>query len=395
MYGVVEADWLDELPDDVVSTDRTSVNWEHEDTVPLYEWGQEKVRQWLNEQMKWRAEEDKRKVRAIAIDRRARGKIPNYTEFENEQIIDMVAQIAPNLGKDAEGENARDQLLEAIGNAWSARPVRELLKSIWDGLKRTGDMSGEAMAAIVENLRSHSVPEALSLGVTFAQRAYGLSLMYELIHRGREIDLQDLLETFPWILDPRGTLLTADRALKKVVTETILADASGESRIGREVRALQTVKETERPDFVFLTGADGKEIVVVEIKHPSNPLTDDNRRQLSDYLDFLGRQYRHKSRRGILIGNQKEGIENSDTRISLMNWEELFAQSRYAYIEMMAAMLKAADPDPTDSRVKMMEEFGGEQTWELLRRMANQDEELQELFDRFDAVKQGVAAIVR
>jgi hypothetical protein len=36
----------------------------------------------------------------------------------------------------------------------------------------------------------------------------------------------------------------------------------------------------------------------------------------------------------------------------------------------------------------MMEEFGGEQTWELLRRMAKQDEELQDLFDRFDAIKE-------
>jgi len=58
MYGVVEADWLDELQEDVVSTDRTSVDWEHDDTIPLYEWGQNKVRGWLAQQLKWRAESD-------------------------------------------------------------------------------------------------------------------------------------------------------------------------------------------------------------------------------------------------------------------------------------------------------------------------------------------------
>jgi hypothetical protein len=70
-----------------------------------------------------------------------------------------------------------------------------------------------------------------------------------------------------------------------------------------------------------------------------------------------------------------------------MNWEEVFQKSRYAYVEMMAAMLKAADPDPSDSRVKMMEEFGGEQTWTLLKRMAQNDEELKTLFEQFEAVK--------
>jgi hypothetical protein len=57
MYGVVEADWLDELPEDVVSTDRTSVDWEHDETALLYEWGQSKVRDWLNQQMNWRADD--------------------------------------------------------------------------------------------------------------------------------------------------------------------------------------------------------------------------------------------------------------------------------------------------------------------------------------------------
>jgi hypothetical protein len=265
------------------------------------------VRDWLNQQMRWRSEEDKRQIREVATERRKAGKIPTYTEFENEQIIDMVAQIAPNLGKDAVSQAARDRLLEGVANAWSARPIRELLKAIWEGLREIGDPAGAAMSALVVNLRTHSVPEALSLGVTFTQRAYALSLMYELIHKGREIDLQDLLETFPWILDPRGTLLTADRALKKIVTDTILAEENKGARVGREVRASnRTGKRTA--GFRFLTGADGKEIVVVEIKHPSNPLVDDNRRQLVDYLDFLGRHYRHKQRKGVLIGNQKEGI---------------------------------------------------------------------------------------
>jgi hypothetical protein len=53
MYAVVEADWLDELPDDLVSTDRTSINWEHDETSPLYKWGQKKVNEWTTQFKKW------------------------------------------------------------------------------------------------------------------------------------------------------------------------------------------------------------------------------------------------------------------------------------------------------------------------------------------------------
>ena len=45
MFGVVEAEWLDELDEDVISTDRTSVNWEEPELEPLYNWGQERVRE--------------------------------------------------------------------------------------------------------------------------------------------------------------------------------------------------------------------------------------------------------------------------------------------------------------------------------------------------------------
>ena len=48
VYGVVEADWLDELPDDVVSTDRRSVNWDEDATETLYKWGAGKLSSWLD-----------------------------------------------------------------------------------------------------------------------------------------------------------------------------------------------------------------------------------------------------------------------------------------------------------------------------------------------------------
>ncbi|MGG4774492.1 ATP-binding protein [Paenalcaligenes sp. Me52] len=46
MYAVVEADWIDELKQDTISTDRTSVNWEDADLESLHTWGAQSVAAW-------------------------------------------------------------------------------------------------------------------------------------------------------------------------------------------------------------------------------------------------------------------------------------------------------------------------------------------------------------
>lgn len=391
MYAVIEADWLDELSDDVVSTDRTSINWEHEQTAPLYEWGNKKVREWLDANLKWRAKTEERDIETRLKDRSEAGEVPKYSSLENDQIIKMVAKIAPSLPRNAEGQAARDELLSAVANAWSNRPMRELLRGLWDQVYTKSNNPAISLHPFIKELHDHSVPEFMSLGVTFAQRAYALSLMYDMINFGREVDLQELLEVFPWIIDPEGTLLIADKSLKSVIDE--IAKVTPENRIGRDLRSISHKQE---PDFVFLRDAAQKEIVVVEIKHPENALTMENRRQLSDYLDAISIRFSQTQRRGVLIGSQKEGIENPDTRITMFNWTEVFTKARSVYVEMMAAMLKAANPDPADARLWMMAEFGGKRTWELLKRMAEKDEELAELFSKFEKLhaRPGAASAV-
>ncbi|MGM7389825.1 hypothetical protein ACOI3B_27880, partial [Acinetobacter baumannii] len=39
MYGVIEADWIDELDEDVISTDRTTLNWEYPGFESFLKWG--------------------------------------------------------------------------------------------------------------------------------------------------------------------------------------------------------------------------------------------------------------------------------------------------------------------------------------------------------------------
>ena len=114
---------------------------------------------------------------------------------ENRSIDELVSNATRDLGKGKVAERARDELLSAISQAWINLPARRLLKNIWEVLRAfTGSEIKFAELAI--ELREHSVPESMNLALTFAQRAYALSLLYDHVHKKAETNAELLVEEF-------------------------------------------------------------------------------------------------------------------------------------------------------------------------------------------------------
>ena len=206
MFGVVEAEWLDELETDVISTDRTSVNWELPETKPLYDWGQRKMGGWIAEFEKWRSELEQDDNRKLVRSATRTGEAPKVTEPEEEEIVRLVSTITPAFGKDTE---EKKRLVKAVSEAWVQTPMRKLVRDLWSSVGKGGDMPPAAFTKVVERLSAHSVPESLNLAVVFAQRAFALTRLHDYVHHGDEVDLQKLVEKFPWIVEPDLAVLTA------------------------------------------------------------------------------------------------------------------------------------------------------------------------------------------
>lgn len=371
MYAVVEADFIDELEEDVISTDRRSIDWDHPRAAALYDWGQRKVRQWIEDSRaaKRRAEGDEV---AKHIDAEiSSGRLPKIREDEKKIIADLLAEVTPNLDKE---EGTYSRVTAAIMKAYLHRPTRELLKKLWsDYGKEAG--SSRTFLEMTEKIAAAAVPEALSLAVIFAQRGYALSVMTDMQHKGTEPDLQKLIEKFPWILQPSMELLTANQRLKTLVEE---AHALGLSP-SRFTAGHVEINEGYKPDFVFFSDIESKNIVVVEIKSPREDLTFKNREQLAAYMVYIEQQYPDAIRRGYLIGTNGQNLKAKYDDISIMSWSDVFINSRRGHIDMLAAMLSTANPDPDDDRMKQVLEFGGDEVWELLTRVAANDETLADL----------------
>lgn len=376
MYAVVEADWLDELNEDVISTDRTNLNWDANELKDFEEWGAKKVGQWVKEYLTQRAKDDDDDLLNL-VKTTISSKPFTLRKSEQEGIANLIKQISPSISKD---KKTKEEIIEAVSKAWTHEPMRKVIQNIWNSMQK--DSKHEQFIDIIQNLNNHLIPESLSLAVTFSQRTYGLSLLHDLIHTGREVDVQVLIEKFPWILEREMELLTADKSLKTVVSEATkkghLARRTSPSQIGATLR--------QEPDFVYLSGLNRTKIVVIEIKNPQNDLLVENKKQLEDYIDYLAEHYPDSEISGLLIGKNPNNMRNMRADIQILPWTDILIKSRSEHLILLASMIR--NSEPSDKRIADIKDFGGESTWELLHKMAEQDEELSELMNGFESISE-------
>ncbi len=359
LYGVVEADWLDEMPDDVVSTDRRSVNWDTDATAAFYDWGAAKLAGWVEGFRKWRKEMPKKEI----VERIRKHSLEgSLTAPEEEALAELLSDVLPSLGND---EEAKDSATSSITSAWTHQPTRRLTKDLWEKVFATEGGDPNVFATLVEQLRKSLVPEAMGLAVTLAQRIAAITAMRNLVESDKtETHLQRLVEQFPWLLGPEWDKLTANQTIRTLVEKKFKPDEdSGEW-------PFTPAQGDLKPDFVFLAdaGAD-REIVVFELKGPegNKTLQVNEYRQLGKYLDIIGDAYPHVNVHGVLVGHDKGGFrENRSDDIEIVRWSEVLASARALHISYLASLLEASDPTASDARLKQIADFGGKETMELL-----------------------------
>lgn len=385
LYAVVEADWIDELEHDAISTDRTSINWDEDEFEDFYDWGQDRVKAWI------RAYEAHRKAAATDENREtvdrviARDDRLTLRESEKQHLIGLLSDVTPRLGKDPEN---RDKLVAAAVRAWNHEPARQLIKRLWT---QASEFDAQKFTQVVHELTDQLVPESLSLAVVFSQRVFALSQLERHIMQGKETQLQKLIEQFPWILDTTYESFVPRRALRTVVEEMV---AKGYG-VARKVHLPETASGT-MPDFVFLgatvTGATDR-ILIVELKGPDDVASWPEYEQLHSYVSYLKSRYGSTIVEGILIaGSHDPNIkEGAGRTIYFKEWREVLLRSRKEHMELIAALLAGSEVEAGDARVQQICELGGEAVTGFLERMSARDPSLNRLVEQLGA--RGVLAV--
>lgn len=375
MYGVVEADWVDELSHDAISTDRTSIDWDDEDFSEFHAWGAGKVKNWIS------TYEAHRKIVATGenkeiVDRVIAQNESGIRESEKMHLVELLSDVTPRLGKEAEN---KQKLVEATVRAWTHEPARKLIKKLW---QEASQFDANQFARIVGELSDQLVPESLSLAVVFAQRVFALSQLEKHIALGNETQLQELLERFPWILDNSYEKFVPRRSLKANCEE---AERNGMMPM-RRVHLPNDAQYT-KPDFVFLgatvTGQQDS-ILVVELKGPGATAGWPEFEQLNSYISFLASRFTSAKVEGILVaGSHDEGaLDHAIRSVKAKKWNELLLRSRKDHIELIAALLAGSEADAGDARVQQICELGGDAVTGFLETMSQRDPALRQLVGR-------------
>lgn len=377
MYGVIEADWLDELDEDIVSTDRTSINWNNDYTEEMYNWGRNLVSKWIANYRKFQKEENAGKVlRKI----KELPDIPKITEEEREAIKDMVCNMSPKIYKD---EQLQNEVITQLTSAWTHRPTRSIIKSLWDRIESSEGNEDEFIQTL-NDITKYLVPESLSLSVSVSQRIYALTKLHELSLVGTENQLQALLESFPWILGSDKGKVYANTALKELARKAVL-----DGLLPAHGDTAKNIKNSEssgtRPDFAFFSDQNKSTIIIVELKSPQVPLLNQHVLQLLTYFYWMKDHYPTAKITGYLIGkNSGSAIKCDDPNIHIKTWDEICLYSRKDYLELLASMLNGISEHYDDSRVYDVIELGGVATRELLKKMAEANSPLHDFFEKID-----------
>lgn len=344
LTGAIHAEWLDEGNTDLVRTDRQDIIWSSEEGVALQEWGRALLKKLASKaQPSTRRETWTEFKQQSHIEDRLARRLPGRVDIQR-AIMDAAKVMVSNLSGDAlsDKQYVEDivQLAVAIG------PHRELLESLRKvSRKDVGDIS-----VLLELFETARIAETYSLGRIAAERVAAIERLGTLIsdQDTDERDLQWLIESATWLINPEWTPIAQNQSLNTVRK---MYENWYRSEYKRNIVTSAIDNPNLRPDFVLLAERDL--VYVVEIKRPRHSLTDEEfvtaleyRASVSQFLERnrVASQV-HERVKLILVCDEIRVTHpgslmslETDDRIERKSWHDLLQATRVAHAEFIDAI---------------------------------------------------------
>lgn len=265
IVGELHAEFVDEV-EDTVGTTRNSLVWDTEANAAFKKWGEKEVNKIARE---WGEKRRKDNERALA-------KNSLYVTFtqEAERFGNArVKKVADQLIKEVVRQNP-------VGDEKSLKPVIQMCLDFmeFDAFHEMAQELNEAevqdAGRIVELFREWELVEAKEMMRVTEGRIATIEKLQNLIETNAlEVPtLHNFLKEFPWVLDPRWTLVADEVTYSK-----LLRDKFPES---------SDVPEDDRR-IDFLCVKESNNLVVVEIKRPRSRASKKQLDQIEDYVNFV------------------------------------------------------------------------------------------------------------
>lgn len=346
MTGEVHADDLDE-EEDLISTDRASVRWEHERSQYLLEWGRERVRAYLEDWAKLRRERNAR----IVFDR-IRSRVPHLDrirKFPDAQQRELLAAVEKISAVETISDDRLLVIVDFLLRAYEGDYLFDLISQI--------DAADEKSLELLQSvIKEWDILEAVSVAQIVRGRIAVINKFRHLIesHAKELPDMHEFIERHPWALRPEWAPLARERSLERIINEHLDPQRKRRKSPRRDQR---------RPDILCM--ATPGMVLAVELKRPGKLVGRDELRQIEDYVDVLRQNANDTTDPGkaravsgfLVYGRMQPGNDEMISRLRrdgmyIETWDSLLNTAERLHHEFLDVMKARGNPeDPRISRL--------------------------------------------
>jgi hypothetical protein len=265
IVGEVHAEFVDEI-EDTISTARNSLVWDSEPNAALKRWGMAKVNQIARQWSEKRRKDNERRLAENPLYKKFKEEADQFEDKTVRRVADRLIQevIADNpLGSDEMQQKAIQMCLDFMQfNAFT-----ELAKEV-------GEAEIKDVGKLLDLFREWEVVEAREMMRVTEGRIKTIEKLGELIKTNAlEVPtLHNFLKEFPWVLDPRWTLVADEQTFSKLLQEEFPEEAA-------------TLEDDRRIDFLCVR--ESTSLIVVEIKRPKSRASIKELTQVERYVSFM------------------------------------------------------------------------------------------------------------
>jgi hypothetical protein len=209
-------------------------------------------------------------------------------KFEDVRVVETAIKLAGSIGgfaaeDELEDEDYIDGLSEII---LSVAPHQTLMEAFREFSSQV-TTNGATLESLVELFSTTRVAELASYGQIALERVTALENLERVIDaKANELDLQKIICSAPWMIDPTWTVVTANEQLRTFANRMCAywKDYYGECLV------IAVDHETSKPDFTAL-GVRGQ-LHAVEIKRPGHNFDNEDYERFEKYIHAFRNLFR-------------------------------------------------------------------------------------------------------
>jgi len=325
--GYLEVDFIDDFREDVISTDRHSLNWENEKTKELKEYIQKIIRKIGSE---WKVKRSNNKRTSIKAEKNLdidewQKNLPTYERDLSDKIIE------PILGNANIDVSESTNIISGVIDKFENQTFKEYASKIAD-ISKPEDI--HHLLKLMDDWKSIESKQFRDLAYS---RIEVIKKFEEYINtNAKEVPtLHNFLKKFSWLLDPRIL------EFKDEVTYSAL--------LKKSFPDLKLDEKNRRIDFLC-SNALGEILYVIEIKRSQYTVDKKALEQAYDYGSFLKNKYSSQTGFSKVVcyvvgGNKSDDYEFKDKeetyyksgQVFVKTYRELLEQSKEYHKEFIEA----------------------------------------------------------